>query len=234
MNSNDPPESSAPDAMDASGPRIVIAAVTMLAGLVAGCGANRAPPANGGAPSAAASSEYDTSPLRPGDAIRVDFSMEPDQSGTYRVDPSGEVPLPFLGARTVTETEPALLRKELKSAYDEQLRNQTVEIRLLRRVRVLGAVANPGLYDVDATMSLADLVAEAGGTTPRGSLDDVRIVRDGGSVRTNLEDSRRVFATLESGDHVLVPERSWFARHSSSLIGAGVSVLTFVTGFLVF
>ena len=49
----------------------------------------------------------------------------------------------------------------------------------MRRVQVLGEVTKPGVYLADPTVSLAGLVALAGGATPGGDLHRIRVVRAG-------------------------------------------------------
>ncbi len=162
-------------------------------------------------------------PLKPGDAIQVSFSRESDQSGQYQVDEGGRVALPFLDEWTVRGVPPDSLRARLLAAYEAQLRNQTIDVRLLRRVRVLGAVQKPGLYLVDGTMTLADVVAKAGGATGEGNLNSVRVLREGAQVQTNLREGTLAFEQLHSGDQIYVPEKSWMSRHAATMIGATVS-----------
>lgn len=175
-----------------------------------------------------------TAPLQPGDAIRVRLSREPDQSGQFTVDESGAVGLPFLGARHVGGLRPDSLRRSLVSEYEARLKNQTIEVRLMRRVRVLGEVNEPGLYHVDATMSLADVVARAGGTTSDGELEEVRILRGGTEVNTNVRSQAGAFERLRSGDQVYVPRRSWLARHSGVVVSGAISMVGFLIGVVVF
>jgi protein involved in polysaccharide export with SLBB domain len=82
-------------------------------------------------------------PLMPGDAIRLAFWREPGLSGQYSVDEAGVVVLPLLGARDVTGVPGARVKQELADAYGRELANQEVQILLLRRVRILGAVKVP-------------------------------------------------------------------------------------------
>ena len=112
--------------------------------------------------------------------------------------------------------------------YGSRLRNQTIDIRLLRRVRVLGSVGTPGLYHVDATMTLADVVAEAGGATPDGDLESVQITREGSVVRTGVGMGAGAFTNLESGDEVWIPQRSWISRNGVVLLSAAVSAVAIV------
>jgi len=203
-----------------------VVGILILGGCASGGGAATAA---GPAPEA-----RDPAPLEPGDAIEVAFSREPDQGGRYEIDATGTVGLPFLGIRQVTETRPDSLRTELLSAYREQLRNQTVEVRLLRRVRVLGAVNSPGLYYVDGTMTLADVVAQAGGASDEGKLEDIQIVRGEEVVRSDIRRGAGAFRQLESGDQVVVPKESWFARNSAVVISGTISALGFIIGVAAF
>jgi protein involved in polysaccharide export with SLBB domain len=173
-------------------------------------------------------------PLQPGDAIEVRFSWEAEQTGTFLVNETGTAALPFLGSWAVTETPPAALRTRLLEAYREQLRNQTVEVRLLRRVRVLGSVQEPGLYHIDATMTLADIVATAGGATPDGKLEDTRILRGGRELRADVEGGAGVFQQLASGDQVFVPRKSWWTRNSALLVSASLSAAALLLGTFAF
>lgn len=173
-------------------------------------------------------------PLRPGDAIRVELGLEPDLSGEYQIDERGAVQLPILGSRRVTETPADRLKSELLEAYGEQLRNQSIAVTLLRRVRVLGAVKEPGIYLVDPTMTLADVIALAGGATPEGKTDGIRIIREGEEVELGDYGPFVGAERLQSGDQVLVPQRSWLSRNTGVVIGALVSTLGFVVSVAVF
>jgi protein involved in polysaccharide export with SLBB domain len=170
----------------------------------------------------------DRHPLVPGDAIRLMFWREPDFNGDYPVDENGSVVLPILGYRNVTDVSPAVLKESLLSEYRDQLRNQEVQITLLRRVRVLGAVHEPGLYFVDPTMTLGDAVALAGGATSDGKLNDIKIIRGGEEIRSGMDSSIKVVAEVQSGDQIMVPERSWISRKGAVVVAAIVTASALV------
>lgn len=185
----------------------------------------------GGAPLAAqpggAIAVRPVSYLQPGDMIRVHLWQDPEMSGEFVVDESGYVSLPLVGYRQVTGRPAETVKRQLVEEYGRQLRNQTAQITMLHRVRVLGAVGQPGLYFADATMSLGDLVAEAGGVAPEGDEGDVRIQRAGRVYRTRLD---RGFGEvpIQSGDVIFVDRQSWLERNASVVIGALVSAVTIV------
>ena len=154
-----------------------------LLGIPAPAGAQQADTAS------AAGRDY---PLMPGDAIRLSFWREPDLNGDFRIDESGDVVLPILGSRRVTEVAASEVKRRLAEEYRGQLANQEPQILLLRRVRVLGAVNSPGLYHVDGTMRLGDAVALAGGARPDGKLSNIRVFRDGRQIMSNLDISASI------------------------------------------
>jgi polysaccharide export outer membrane protein len=167
-------------------------------------------------------------PLEPGDMIRLNFSVERQLDGEFGVDESYNVGLPLLGWTSVASLSGSQLRDSLSAAYALQIRNQTVQITLLRRIRVLGAVRQPGLYHVDPTMSLIDAIALAGGPTPTGKLDGVEIIRGGSVVATDIADTELVGSYVRSGDQIMVPERSWFSRNAGWVIGTAVSAAAII------
>jgi protein involved in polysaccharide export with SLBB domain len=173
------------------------------------------------------------SPLMPGDAIRLAGTREAEIPGEYPVDEVGTVVLPLLGSRDVTGVPAPELKRQLVADYRQQLRNQDVQIALLRRVRVLGAVKNPGIYHVDPTMTVADAIALAGGATQQGKLKGVRVLRAGKVIRSDVDVNAPVAKEMQSGDQVLVPERSWFARNGQYVIGGAIAALGVVVAQVV-
>ncbi len=167
--------------------------------------------------------------LRPGDVVKLRIWREPTMSGEYPVDEAGVVVFPRVGEYHVLEDTPESLRERLLVDYRKYLRNPSIEVTVLRRVRIMGAVNSPGLYPVDPTVTLADALAMAGGATPIGDPDKVRIIRNGAEVAVNLAQNTRIAdSPIESGDQIYVPERSWFSRNSNVVatsIAASVSLI---------
>jgi polysaccharide export outer membrane protein len=166
--------------------------------------------------------------LQPGDMVRVVLSREVDMSGEFVVDEAGVVALPIIGVRETRNKTPAVLKQELVAAYADQLRNQTIQVTFLRRVRVLGEVRDPGLYHADPTMTLADVVALAGGVTSLGKRENITIVRDGEEFGVDIHGE--VFQQVRSGDQILVPEKGWLERNRTLLVTASISVTAIVVG----
>jgi len=163
--------------------------------------------------------------LRPGDSLRVRVWREPDLSGVFMVDEHGDLTFPRLGRRSVVNVPIDSIRARVQREYAEFVRDASVEITPLYRVRVNGAVRNPGLFTVDPTMSVGDAIGLAGGVSPEGRSGRVDLVRDGRRIATSISPSSRlVELALRSGDELNVPERAWVTRNTGLLFG-GLSAI---------
>jgi protein involved in polysaccharide export with SLBB domain len=183
---------------------------------------------------AAAQPGTDALTLQPGDLLRITIWREPDLSGDFTVDERGRITLPLLGALQVAQVPVGTLRDTLISRYARELRNPSINIVPLRRVNVLGEVTRPGLYPVDPTMTLADVVAMAGGTGPTGDLRAIRLVRDGTVILERVEPGMPLTtADVRSGDQVFVGRRSWLDRNSGTLLATVLSATISIIASLI-
>jgi polysaccharide export outer membrane protein len=158
---------------------------------------------------------------RPGDVVRLRIWQEPDLSGDFVVDRKGVVVLPRLGPWDVSSESAETLEAKLVEAYTPFLKHASIDVTLLRRIQILGAVRNPGLYPVDPTMTLSDALAAAGGATEDGRSKKVELIRGGRQLSVDLyADTRLAAASVRSGDQLYVPERSWLSRNAAFLGGA--------------
>lgn len=178
----------------------------------------------------ALAAQDDAGTVRPGDVVRLRIWQEPDLSGDFPVHETGSVVLPKLGPVQASGLTDAQLRERVASGFGEYLAHNSVDVTVLRRIQVLGAVRNPGLYPVDGTMSIADVLAVAGGTAQDARPDRVQLVRGGRRLDVHLTGAERVADTpIRSGDQLFVPQRGWADRNT----GTVVSVLTAGAGFIV-
>jgi protein involved in polysaccharide export with SLBB domain len=172
-------------------------------------------------------------PPRPGDLIRIRIWREPELSGDFPVEETGFVVLPRIGALDVTTESPASLRQSLTNTYSEFLQHSSVSVTLLRRIQILGAVRNPGLYPVDPTMTVADALALAGGTTVHGKAQMVELVRQGQRITSKLSfDTPIASSPLRSGDQIYVPERNWISRNAGVVSAALTASVSLAVAFL--
>ncbi|HEY0809222.1 MAG TPA: polysaccharide biosynthesis/export family protein [Longimicrobiales bacterium] len=174
--------------------------------------------------------------LQVGDVLKLRIWREPDLSGEFMVPAGGVIVFPKIGPRKVTGQPTAELRDALIAEYQKYLRNPSIEITFLRRVNVLGAVRQPGVYSLDPTMTIAMAVAMAGGLTPDGNPDRVELQRDGQRLEARIS-QRTTIAELpiQSGDQLYVRERSWASRNSGVLMSGGLGLLSIaITAIAVF
>jgi protein involved in polysaccharide export with SLBB domain len=171
--------------------------------------------------------------LRPGDRVRLKVWREPDLSGEFVVDEDGIVVFPKVGRLEVSRLPTDSLKALLLARYSASLRNPAVEVTVLWRVNVLGAVKNPGLYYVDPTTTVADALALAGGVSPDGKQNNLELLRDGKRLPVELSrESRLADSPLQSGDQLRVPERGWVARNPAVVVSAGVTAAALIVAAL--
>lgn len=167
--------------------------------------------------------------LLPGDAVRVQVWRESDLSGTFAVDDRGIVTLPLLGEREVIGLDPSELRDALLADYKEYLQNPSIEVTILRRITILGEVRSPGLYPVDATISLADALALAGGITPIADPNKIQLVRDNEIIAEGVDQAAVIGASdIRSGDQIVVGQKSWLARNSGVVLGSLIAATAII------
>jgi polysaccharide export outer membrane protein len=162
--------------------------------------------------------------IAPGDVLRLRIWREPDMSGDFSVSTSGRVVLPRLGELDVTSIPARSLQSSLTEKYRVYLNNPSIEVVLLRRVTVTGAVRNPGVYPLEPTMSISDAIALAGGPAPDGKRDRVELRRGGNRIVADLRNDVVIAdSPVQSGDQLYVPSRAWLSRNTW-LISAGVTL----------
>ena len=172
--------------------------------------------------------------LQPGDMVRLRIWREPDLTGDYRVDERGVAVFPKIGPVAVGQLSTGSVKSLLVASYTQFLQNPSVEVVFLRRINVLGWVKNPGLYYVDATMRLADVLAMAGGVNSDGNTKRIALFRGGEPVAEQLsEQSLLADLPLHSGDQLRVPQRSWFSRNSATVVAATISATAFIAAALI-
>src|SRR5678815_2306550 len=141
--------------------------------------------------------------LRPGDVVRLRVWREPDLTGEFPVDETGSVVLPKLGPTQVTTEASALLKARIVAAYSRFLNHTAIDVTFLRRIQVLGAVRQPGVYPVDPTMTISDVLAVAGGMTGDGDPGRLELIRDGQRLQTTIAGHSLLSDTrVRSGDQI--------------------------------
>jgi polysaccharide export outer membrane protein len=180
-----------------------------------------------------ATSGSDSFMLEPGDVVQVSVWREKDLDCSCVVDEHGRLTLPMLGVVPVLSRPWDDLRDSLLADYGRQLRNPSVTLTPLRRVEVLGEVARPGQYLADPTLSLAGVVALAGGANGSGDLHRIRVVRDGKTiVRAASVEDMLLRSGIKSNDQIFVDRRPWIERNGSFVASALISTAALLVTIL--
>jgi polysaccharide export outer membrane protein len=175
-----------------------------------------------------------TDGLHPGDIVSVEIWREPDLSGQYQVAANGQIILPMLGIIGVVGKSAEAIAADITTGYSKYLVNPSIQVTVLRRVSVQGNIRNPGLYPVDATVTMADLLAMAGGLTSNADPKKIRLVRNGSVLDVALSPEMIIESSpVRSGDQVFVGERSWLARNSGIIIGTSITAAAVIISALV-
>ena len=210
-------------------PTLVNILLTLLGAILPAVAAAQTPALSEGA----ASDPGAEGKIQPGDQVVLSIWREPDLSGTFTVDASGSITLPRLGDFVASEYTGSELQALVRDEFGRYLRNPTIQVSVLRRVGVQGEVQRPGLYMIDLTKTLRDVISEAGGITETGNPNRIAIVRDGERIPLGSgETARYLAAELRSGDQVVVGRRSWFELNSLAIVSTAAVVVSVVVPLL--
>jgi polysaccharide export outer membrane protein len=143
-----------------------------------------------------------------GEKIRVTVFGEPQLSGEFEVDGSGQLAMPLIGqvpagGQTPRELE-ASITSRLKGRYlvDPKV---NVEVTGHRPIYVIGEVKASGEYPYKAGLNVVSAVALAGGYSPRASANYVFIKRADAAAEQEVPALPTI--PVYPGDLVRVPER---------------------------
>jgi protein involved in polysaccharide export with SLBB domain len=168
--------------------------------------------------------------IRPGDVVKIVVWREPDYTGEFPVDARGRVVLPQLGTMMVAGRPTEWLSDSLTTAYRKFLANPSITIAVLMRVTVSGEVGKPGSVLADRTMTVGDLISQAGGLTPQANRNKIELLRNGRVVGSGLGPGTLLQRSpVQSGDQVFVPQRGWFSRNGQYFLVGAISVASAVT-----
>lgn len=151
--------------------------------------------------------------IRPGDVIKIQVWGHEDLSGEFPVDENYNLLFPIVGDINVRQLTVNQLRDRLRQELSQLLTRPFVTIVPLFRVAVMGEVERPGLYSVDPTLTIFDLLALAGGPRRAANERKMRLIRTGEQLQVALEPAALARATLRelgirSGDQLIVPRRA--------------------------
>ncbi|HEX8580069.1 MAG TPA: polysaccharide biosynthesis/export family protein [Allosphingosinicella sp.] len=154
--------------------------------------------------------------IAPLDTLKVTVFQVPDLSGQFDVDLTGNIAMPLVGnIRAVDLTTDELDARITQALGQRYLQNPDVSVGITksttRQVTVDGSVRSPGMFPVNGTQTLMQVVARAGGTDENSNPRRVAVFRQIQGQRMaaafDLTDIRRGKAEdprIYSGDIVVV------------------------------
>ena len=151
--------------------------------------------------------------MRPGDVVKIQVFGHNELSGEFPIDENFLLLLPIVGEFSVDSMTVGVLRARIRREFGQLYTQSFVSVVPLFRVSVLGEVVHPGLFSVDPTMTIYEVVAMAGGSTRNARENKIRLLRGGQEVALPINAAALARATLReigvrSGDQVYVP-RKW-------------------------
>jgi protein involved in polysaccharide export with SLBB domain len=156
--------------------------------------------------------------LAPGDSVRIVVWRRPEFSGDFVVAPNGSVTHPLYRTVQVGGVPFATAEANLRRFLTRFEENPEFVMEPLVRVAISGEVDRPRVYALRPETSIAEAVAQAGGTTENGNAGRVRLMRvEQGQQRqllVNLNDPAGSAGMMPilSGDQIVVDRRRNFLR----------------------
>ena len=145
------------------------------------------------------------------DQVRVITFGEDQLTGTFRINDSGIIAVPLLGAVKAQGLTSAQLADEITAELKRKqlLRDPSVsvEVSQYRPIFILGEVKNPGQYPYEPGMTMLTAVSVAGGFTYRGVKDYGSVVRlENGRPQEGILSRQGV---VQPGDVITIYERTF-------------------------
>jgi len=189
--------------------------------------------------------------LQAGDKITLEVFTSAGEkvevvAGERILDRNGDVYLPYVGTVHAAGMDQNSLRELLVAGYGSFYAEPVVNVKVLLRINVTGAVPRPGQYYMDPTTTLLDAITAAGGSNAEyavvgsmipGDPRNVQLVREGQRQILNFHPAQVSDETLRmrirSGDWLNVPpERKTAVRDQvlfwGNLLSLTSSVVTLV------
>ena len=146
--------------------------------------------------------------LGPGDEIRVRVWGQVNFNANLRVDRTGDIFLPQIGAVHVAGVRFDELQSHLQDAVGRVYRNFQISAQLGQirsiQVYVTGEARRPGVYTISSLATLIDALFDSGGPSVQGSMRRIEL-RRGDNVVTTLDLYRVLVDGEKSQDAKLLP-----------------------------
>ena len=147
--------------------------------------------------------------IQSGDVLKVAVYGEEGLTGSYTVDPAGNIRMPLINGVHAAGRSKADLEREVIRRYASgqflQDPKITIDIVSFRPIYILGEALRPGAYPYSSELNVLTALTLAGGPTFRASRTSVLIQHAG---ETNWQEYPLTAAvSIAPGDLIRVPER---------------------------
>ena len=153
--------------------------------------------------------------LVPGDTVQITVLGEADLTRAVTLRPDGRITLPLIGDIVATGLTPTQLAERLTTALKPFLRNPQVTVQVTGYQRavvyMVGQFTRPGTVEIQRGWTVMEVIAVAGGVTPRAALRRATLIRraTGQTIQVDLErllkGDRTADVPVEPGDILMVP-----------------------------
>ena len=160
---------------------------------------------------AQASPGVDEFVIRPGNILQSSIWPDNQLGGEFPIEDTGIIYLPLLGPIPADGLPINEFRSALRERYGLVMQSPVVTVTPLFEVSVLGAVRQPGLYQVTPSQGVYSVISMAGGFLQTAKEDEVRVVGDSGvrylDAESALESGEELSGSrLQTNDRIIVPE----------------------------
>lgn len=170
--------------------------------------------------------------FRTGSVVRVRVLGDTALSGIYTLDENATLRMSGLDAVSLEGLLLSEAQPVLRDSLSKYLRDPQVRIEPLRRVGVLGAVNNPGFYELPPDATVADALMKAGGLSQDAEVEEIKRGRDGDEIAPAGESVSSITlrgAGVGSGDELYVPKGGGFTDILGPVLGVAASLTLIIT-----
>lgn len=132
----------------------------------------------------------------PGDELVVDIYGASQSSSKYKVSPEGYITIPKIGPIAVAGMTVDAAQSRIYGAMGQHYQNAQIKLSVGQTrtitISVMGEVKVPGTYTLSAFATAFHALYMAGGTSPIGTLRDIKVARNG-----------RIISTIDVYEYIL-------------------------------
>jgi polysaccharide export outer membrane protein len=152
------------------------------------------------------------------DILDIDVWQEKELSGPAVVRPDGKITMPLVGEIYVVGMTPVQLQTELTKRLEPFVTVPQVSVSVheinSRKVYVMGQVAHEGVFRINATTTVSQIVVQAGGLREYAKKTKIYVLRNTNGKQVRLPFNYNAFIkgqkngqdfVLKPGDTVVVP-----------------------------